>query len=191
MLVSDLNHFLDLPDDVPGPARRLAGQLGDLVRAASAGDAGMPWQTALACRRRPGRRPCPGRVVVARPPDGPIRWQCPVCGDAGVISNWAGSPFDLRRRGLAVAPSGTGIVVSGLVAAALRDLELLDLDGERLVYTIRSEGDRLVLTATAEELDALIDAVAAEANHEPDRRRRGRLDGALDALTRAADTPGW
>ena len=53
VLVSDLNHFLDLPDDVPGPTRRLAGQLGDLVRAASAGDAGMPWQTALECRRRP------------------------------------------------------------------------------------------------------------------------------------------
>ena len=83
MLVSDLRHFLDLPDDVPGPARRLAQQLGAIVRAGTAGDAGPAWQSALPCRRRPGRRACPGRVVVARSPDGPIRWQCSACGDAG------------------------------------------------------------------------------------------------------------
>jgi len=40
MLVSDLSHFLDLPPDIPGPARALAGHLSDIVRAATAGETG-------------------------------------------------------------------------------------------------------------------------------------------------------
>lgn len=36
VLVADLRHFLDMPDDAPGPARRLAVQLGAIVRAATA-----------------------------------------------------------------------------------------------------------------------------------------------------------
>jgi hypothetical protein len=42
MLVTDLHHFLDLPEDTPGPARRLAQPLGDIVRAVTAGDAVSP-----------------------------------------------------------------------------------------------------------------------------------------------------
>jgi hypothetical protein len=191
MLVSDLHHFLDLPDDVATPARRLAEQLGNIVRAATAGDAGAAWETALPCRRHPARRACPGRVIVARPPQGPIRWQCSACGDEGVISNWEDSPFDLRRRGLTVAPAATEIVIPDQVAAALRDLQLLDPDCERIVFSIRVHGDRKVLTATAADLDELIGAVAAEANHETNRRRQQRLDTAFNALTSAADALSW
>ena len=43
-MVTDLRHFLDQPEDIPGPARRLAAQLGAIVRAASAGDVGLSWE---------------------------------------------------------------------------------------------------------------------------------------------------
>ena len=129
MLVTDLHHFLDLPDDTPGPARRLAEHLGHIVRAATAGDTGAAWETALPCRRRPGNRACPGRMIVLRTePETPIPWQCSVCDDAGVISNWEDSPFDLRRRQLTVAEKTNEIVITNHVAAALRDLRLLDSD---------------------------------------------------------------
>jgi hypothetical protein len=189
MLVSDLHHFLDLPDGVPGPARRLAGQLSNIVRAATAGDAGAAWETALPCRRRPARRACPGRVIVLRAPQAPIRWQCSACGDEGVISNWEDSPFDLRRRGLTVASAASEIVIPDQVASALRDLQLLDPDCERIVFRIRAgaHGDHVVLTASAADLDELIGGVAAEANHETNRRRQQRLDSAFNALTSAAD----
>ena len=68
----------------------------------------------------------------------PIRWQCSVCDDAGVISNWEDSPFDLRRRRLAVAEPANDIVIANEIAAALRDLQLLDPDCERLVFRIRA-----------------------------------------------------
>ncbi|HEX5595070.1 MAG TPA: hypothetical protein VFX61_03470 [Micromonosporaceae bacterium] len=187
MMVTDLHHFLDLPPDTPGPARRLAEHLGDIVRAATSGDAGTAWESALPCRRRPANRACPGRMIVLRTEAGaPIRWQCSVCDDTGVINNWEDSPLDLRRRGLTVAETTSDIVIANEIAAALRDLQLLDPDCERLVFRIRAQHQGAVLTATDEDLDELIGAVAAEANHEPNRRRQQRLDAAFDALNNAA-----
>jgi hypothetical protein len=119
----------------------------------------------------------------------PIRWQCSVCHDEGVISNWEDSPFDLRRRQLTLAEAASEIVIPDEVAAALRGLQLLDTDCERLVFRIRARNDHAILAATVDDLDALIGFVAAEANHEPDRRRRQRLDAAFDALNTAAQTP--
>jgi hypothetical protein len=186
-MVTDLQHFLDLPPDTPGPARRLAEHLGNIVRAATSGDAGTAWESALPCRRRPANRACPGRMIVQRTEAGaPIRWQCSVCDDTGVISNWEDSPFDLRHRGLTVAETTSDIVIANETAAALRDLQLLDPDCERLVFRVRAQHQGAVLSATDQDLDELIGALAAEANHEPNRRRQQRLDAAFDALNNAA-----
>lgn len=93
VFVSDLRHFLDMPEAAPGPARRMAEHLTLVVRAATAGEGGQSWVTALPCRRRPGRRPCTGNLAVFRsdvPPS--IEWRCTACGDEGVISGWERSP---------------------------------------------------------------------------------------------------
>jgi hypothetical protein len=129
-------------------------------------------------------------IVLRTEPDAPIRWQCSVCDDAGMINNWEDSPFDLRPRNLTVAEAPDEIVIPNEVAAALRDLQLLDADCERVVFRIRANHDRAVLAATDNDLEELIGSVAAEANHEPNRRRQQRLDAAYDALNDAA-TDGW
>lgn len=189
MLVTDLHHFLDLPEDTPGSARRLAQHLGNIVRAATAGDAGGPWISALPCRRRPNNRHCRGRIILLQTGSGaPIRWRCSVCDDEGMISNWQDSPFDLRRRRLTVAGAVNEIVIDDEVAAALRELRLLDTDCERLVFGIRAHNDGAILAATDDDLDELIGFVAAETDHEPNRRRQQRLDAAFDALNAAAQT---
>jgi len=134
-----------------------------------------------------GQPPLPGPDIVLRTdPPAPIRWQCSLCDDEGVISNWAGSPFDLRRRQLTLVGPVSEIVIANEVAAALRELRLLDANCERLVFAIRSRNDRAALAATGNDLDELIGFVAAEANHEPGRRRRQRLDTAFDVLSNAA-----
>jgi hypothetical protein len=190
MLVTDLNHFLDLPQDTPGPARRLAEHLSNIVRAATAGDAGTAWESALLCRRRPANRRCPGRMIVLRTEAAaPIRWQCSVCDDEGVISNWEDSPFDLRRRQLSLAKAASEVVLPNEVAAALRGLQLLDTDCERLVFAIRARNDHAILKVTDDELDELIGFAAAEANNEPSRHRQQRLDAAFDVLSAAAQNP--
>jgi len=190
MLVTDLHHFLDLPEDAPGPARRLAQHLGNIVSAATAGVAGVSWMTALLCRRRPAHRPCRGRMIVVRPePAAPIQWQCSVCDDGGLISNWADSPYDLRRRRLTLAGAVNEIIIGDETAATLRELQLLDPDCERLVFAMRAHPDGVALAATEDDLDELIGFVAAEANHEPNRRRQHRLDAAFTVLTAAAQGP--
>ena len=182
--VTDLRHFLDLPETAPGPARSLADHLSSVVRAATAGDPGVPWVSALPCRRRPGRRACPGFIEVLRT-DIPasIHWQCVSCGDEGVISGWEGSPFDLRTSGIDGRP-GEAIraVVSSEVAATLRSLVLVDSAGERMIFTARVVDGSVVLHGDLDDLDELIGYVAAEANHERNRRRQKRLDAAFDAL---------
>ena len=131
-----------------------------------------------------------GRLVVLRSEDpaAPIQWQCSVCSDDGVISNWQVTPFDLRRRELVLADDVTAVAVSLEVAAALQELQLLDPDCERIVFRVRLAAGRdgAVLSVTADDLEQLIDAVAAEANHKPNRRRQRRLDAAFDALNDAA-----
>jgi len=185
-MVTYLHHFLDLPAGTPGPARRLAEQLSTIVRAATAGDAGIAWESALPCRRRPANRRCPGRMIVLRTePTAPIRWQCSVCDDEGIISNWADSPFDLRPRRLTLAHPVNELVIPDEVAAVLRELQLPDAGCERLVFRIRARNDHAVLPATGDDLDELIGFVAAEAGHEPSRRRRQLLDTAFDALSNA------
>lgn len=89
----------------------------------------------LLCRRRPGRRPCPGRIAVSRP-DLPaeIEWRCICCGDTGLISGWDGTSFGLRTPRLRQHDHVVAeVVVSSEVAATLRDLRVLDPECERLV----------------------------------------------------------
>ena len=148
---------------------------------------GTAWESALPCRRRPaGRRRHGSAMIVLRTePTAPIRWQCSACDDEGIISNWADSPFDLRRRRLTLAHPVYEIVIPNEVAAVLRELQLPDADCERVVFRIRAHDGGAVLPTTGDDLDELIGFVAAEANHEPSRRRRQRLDTALDALSNA------
>lgn len=57
---------------------------------------------------------------------------------------------------------------------------------------IHSHNDGATLTATDDDLDELIGSVAAEANHETNRRRQQRLDATFEALNpqRAFDVLG-
>jgi len=191
VFVSDLRHFLGMPDDTPAPARRMAEHLTLIVRAATAGDAGLRWVSALTCLRRPGRRACPGHLAVLRidvPPS--IEWQCTSCGDEGVIRGWEHSPFDLRAHTTDSANPGDDVqvIIDAEVAATLRGLTLVDTAGERLVFRARnSEHGDIILTGNEDDLDELIGYVAAEANHKQDRRRRKRLDAAFEALNHAVD----
>ncbi len=186
MYVSDLQHFLGMPDDAPGPARRMAEHLIHIVQAATAGNGGHPWVSALPCRRRPGRRPCAGHLVLLRsdrPPS--IHWWCNQCGDEGFVSGWEGSVFDLRpRRPRLVRTPTVRIAVPGDVASTLRTLRLLDTAGQRLVYGARVADDGIVLVGDDDELRDLIGSVVAEAvDLSTDRRRRQQLERVRQALS--------
>jgi hypothetical protein len=191
MFVSDLRHFLDLPEDAPGTARRMASRLTSIVRAATTARTGTTWVSALDCERRPGRRPCPGNIAVVRsevPPS--ISWQCTSCGDDGAITGWEQSPYDHRPRHPRTALTGDRrVMIPADVAATLRGLLLVDTETERLIFRVEASEDGVILIGSDDDLDELIGYVAAEANHEKDRRRQRRLDAAFEALTKRSIHP--
>jgi hypothetical protein len=97
--ITDLTHFLEdgrLVQELPGPALRLAEYLGRIVAAVTGTEPDDPLD--IRCRRRPGRRPCPGEIEgYIDPESNAIHWKCLVCGDHGLISNWENTIWDLRE----------------------------------------------------------------------------------------------
>lgn len=57
------------------------------------------------------------------------------------------------------------------------------------MFRARAADDVVVLSGDEDDLDELTGYVAAEANHEENRRRRKRLDAAFEALTDALRRP--
>jgi hypothetical protein len=183
VLVSNLRHFLDLADDVPGPARRLGAHLAAIVRSASAYPAGSGATSAVGCTRRPGRRPCEGFVMVFHRWNGEIAWSCDVCGDEGVITGWQSSPFDVSGLDDSYV-EGDVIVVEMArdVFDVVRGVLLLDAASELLVARAQGTSTGVVVAGRVGAFEELVEYVAAEANAETDRRRRRRLDDACQVL---------
>ncbi len=118
----------------------------------------------------------------------PVEWRCTACGDEGVISGWEDSPYDLRQPPSSSAEEpGHETLLSDELAASLRELMFVDMECERLVFQMHSSREGAVLSASADGLVELVDLIAANANHETNRRRQKRLEAAFDVLTEALE----
>lgn len=98
--ITDMTDLPDLRDpdvDIPGAARRLTEYLGSIVETATTLPSMEEQDTKLRCRRRPGRKPCPGNIqLFCDDEEEEIEWQCTSCDDRGIISGWAGTHWDKR-----------------------------------------------------------------------------------------------
>jgi hypothetical protein len=97
--IIDITHYLDEHGAIvtaPAPARRLAEHFAAIVRAVTCEPCEAAIASIVRCRRRPGRKPCPGQIRAAITLDDQmnIAWECPSCGDKGLISNWHGTIWD-------------------------------------------------------------------------------------------------
>jgi hypothetical protein len=191
VLSADIGHFDETDPEVHPAAWKLAEHLRGIIRAATAIPAGYDLESALPCRRRPGRRPCPGWMRVGRQ-DVPahIYWECSSCDDSGVIHGWEGGPYDLRPPRPLHEQALLVIELTAQEHAELRRLQLLDPDSERLVWGTYREDKRLLLFGTDDDVDNLAGFVAFEANHLQDRPRQRRLDAVLRKLEAALRTLG-
>jgi hypothetical protein len=107
--------------DVPDPARNLVNHLGAIVSALTSQPPGDVRQTSVRCRRRPGRRPCAGQIwAVIEVGSGRISWECPACGDNGVIHQWEGTPWDLTPEGQGSARPEDRAMVAGMAGRIVR-----------------------------------------------------------------------
>ncbi|MCB9544539.1 MAG: hypothetical protein H6706_01435 [Myxococcales bacterium] len=123
------------------PARR---HLARIVAAATANPAGILVDTAVRCRRRPGRRRCVGWIATRRQ-DLPeeIHWSCPACGDGGVARGWRQSPWSFGTAVRKLAEPAADAVAFTLPEPLYRAMEATELPDART--------RRVVLGATHEE----------------------------------------
>lgn len=190
---SDLRHFegIELDPATPAPAVRLAHYLRRLTRAATAdGRAGLH-ATALPCRRRPGRKPCPGLLAVSLEQAPPrIHWECPECGEAGVIDGWKGSDVDLSTvSDIGSIGSEVRKVISRAGYQLLLNELIIDQDCERILYRARPHPDGVELSGPEDDFDVLMDAVASEAHHAINRSQRLRWNELYDQLEPKTEDP--
>lgn len=190
-----MHHFSDVreisnPHTTP-EARRIGEYFGSIVEAASTWNVvGIPKDSAIRCRRRPGHRPCPGHIRFLREANDSIEWTCSSCDDNGVITEWKGTPWDLSHIEWD-DDDGSDEVSCVLTPDEYRAIEssvLIDEEATRTLRAAFTSAEGIRITGCGQEMEHLMDWVAAEANHESDRRRRLMLHRAflkLDAaLTR-------
>jgi hypothetical protein len=97
--IIDITHVLDEHGAIAAsssPARRLAEHFTAIVVAVTYDPCQAASGSTVRCRRRPGRKRCPGLIRAAITLDErmDIVWECPSCGDNGVVSNWHGTMWD-------------------------------------------------------------------------------------------------
>lgn len=82
---------------LPLAFRRIVAYEGRIVEAGSAWGLGEPLDSAIRCRRKPHRKPCPGHIRVRVTSDD-IAWACTRCRDNGRIHHWRGLAWDLSEN---------------------------------------------------------------------------------------------
>jgi hypothetical protein len=115
-----------------------------------------------------------------------VEWECPGCGERGLITNWVGTGFDLRTApGMKRANEYRDIIVPldeldamrrlGDGSPALRRLlvEAVDVDERYLVF-LAGEDELLLLHESAQ--------LAADRTRGEDRRLLDRFAARMDAF---------
>ena len=195
--ITDMRHFV--PEDpatpLPAPMARLRAFFGDIVRAATAGSQA-EFVSGIPCRRRPGNRRCLGTISVSKTvfPEPFVFWECTVCEDNGRIAGFQRGPDDLsafadrgsagdeRRHQVLLTAEEYRSWISG-------DTIAYDAESMQTMYSAVVGKRGIVISATADELDFLLDATAADANHETRKKRRDYVSSIFVKLGEALRKP--
>lgn len=189
--ITDMRDYADASGIQPSPpVERMRRFLTHIVRAATA-TGRSEFVSAVACRRRPRHRPCAGSIAVLRADDREpyIYWACTACGDSGRVAGFQGDPDDLSvaaRADLTDATTARAVTLSSdeYQSWIAGDLVAYDLRLVRIIYSATRETRGVTLSIPASELDDLLDALSADANHETSKRRRIDLASIDDKLSR-------
>lgn len=162
--------------DFLAPARRMAQYIGEIISAATASPRGHRKHSAIRCRRRPGHRRCPGRIVVCARDDGYIEWERSSCADRGVIHNWQSSPRNLSRWRPQEGEANFEVVLTEQEYDELKNCLVAFSEDDRIIYGATYTGESIILRASGEDLDEFAGCLAFNANREENRRRQRILD---------------
>lgn len=187
---TDVDHLTPADDlTVPLAARRRSAFTREIVEAATSRRVTGSWCSAVRCIARVGRRVCGARIQVEQPEAGRVAWSCAVCGEAGVITGFAGTELDLS----AYVPSQKKLRLWGfddegreVLLAGTTHIPSLRAIVARASPTAEVEG-LMLLHATVDELDEIYTLVEHLTDATRSRRRIELLDGMRMDLCTAMD----
>jgi len=160
----------------------MAEYIGEVISAATASPKGQWKHSAVRCRRKPGHRKCPGRILVCERGNGDIEWECPSCGALGVIRNWQGSWDDLSEMRVEGEQPSFEIVLSEKEHEEVKKCLNKDPESDIIIYGAAHTKEGIVLRATGEDMQDFTDILKFYANHEENSKRRRIVDQVLNRL---------
>ncbi len=97
MWVIDIRHWLNEEQDGPAVPRlkNKVAKITEIISYATSELNGLKTASAPKCWRKPKRKPCKGILDAWVSDMDEICWECPVCGDEGVVRGWNGLIWDM------------------------------------------------------------------------------------------------
>jgi hypothetical protein len=188
--ITDIRHLPPVDSPLgPAAAAKRARFTREVVEAATSRREAAPWQSAVRCIGRVGRRVCRARVHVGYVVAGHVVWSCRSCGDHGDISGFEGSVHDMssfvprkqKLRRWAIDDKERDVLleatthIPALRAVISRGSPAIDLD------------EALMIEATVDELDDMYTLVEQLTDATSSRSRAMFLDGLRMSLGSAMD----
>jgi len=185
--VSDLTHFVDDQGRaVSGALGKLGRYLGLIVESASLMKEGHVGFIPLRCGNPVRRKRCYGQLTAGRAARDCIEWACPTCGEAGQITNWANTEFDLSPANSSQTYEGQSEVLVPLdeLNAMRRSGRGSRLLRQLLAEAIRVSDQHCFFLAHDRELLRLkeLATIAANVARGEDRRLLDRFSSSVDAF---------
>lgn len=179
VLVVDLQHWL-LPTGDLVPQARLAPHVAMIVECATS--CVIDGMTAMICRHHGGRRHCPGRVCMTTRGD-TIEWLCSACDDAGLVTGWPGTRWDLSEVVLAPEDEEHAVYLPLDELRAVRDLEgLLPTVRATLAGAMVVGEHHACVRLTEAELASLVAAITGADVRAAAQRRLDRTVGRVEQV---------
>jgi hypothetical protein len=187
---TDVCHLAAANDlTIPRASRHRSAFTRELVEAATSRRAAGSWCSAVRCIARVGRRACGARIHVEQREGGRVAWSCAACGEAGVVTGFAGTELDMS----AYVPSRKKLRLWGFDDAS-REVLLVattHIPSLRAIVARASPAAEvaglLLLQATVDELDEVYTLVEQLTDATRSRRRVELLDGLRASLCTSMD----
>ena len=186
-LVTDISDLLDVDGQpVNGPTGRLARYLGLIIEAGSIMSEGEGGYVPMRCANPTRKRPCNAQLTASPTFQDHIEFECPSCGEQGLIVNWQGTCFDLTDAPeLSHHPEHRDVVVQLDELDTMRRFGGLSPRLRRLLVEAASIGNNyLFFLAGHHELVQLREAArgAADRHKSGERRLLDRFCARMDAF---------
>jgi len=188
-------HIFDMRARAPWPPVKAIYNVTILRTALAWWYRGIEMPSTVRCRRRPGRRACPGRLrILLRDSSEPIRWRCDACGSRGEIHNWFrpdGGPWPRNSEGV----RGQADWVEARIPAAaherlLRSCErMVRLGVERVLRAGTMAGAEVTVGGPRLDMEALCLFAWKRRHAARTIQSAFELEAAAESVTRALRQP--